>query len=210
MHGRTMKSVQATSGLWGVDILSPLSAEQYRALADFGARWVGRYLRAGEFSLTAAELAALHSAGLLLLPIGSTARSSGWSAETGLSDASFAIAAATALALPSGADIFLDLEGSGMTVETSTAYATAWAKAVQATGDNAKLYAGAGCPLDGAALFSLPHTGYWCPCSAAYTPTCGFQIYQAAPGNGSLAGIKVDIDMIQCDRQGRLPVLVGP
>jgi hypothetical protein len=204
-----MKSVQATSGLWGVDILSPLTAEQYQALRTNGARWVGRYLRAGEFSLTAAELSALLGAGLLLLPIGSTARSSGWSAAAGLSDASAAIAAATSLALPAG-DLWLDLEGTGMTVESATAYATAWAKAVQATGDSAKLYAGAGCPLDGAALYALPHTGYWCPCSEAYYPTCGYQIYQAADGNGSLAGIEVDLDMIQKDRQGRLPILVGP
>ena len=195
----------ATSGLYGCDIATPVTAAQAVALYGAGARWIGRYLG----SLQEPELTGILAAGLQLLVISGYARVGGWSAATGLADAGEAIARASALSLPSGITLFLDLESPGMTVDAATAYATAHARAIQSTGDLAGLYAGAGCPLDGPQLYGLPQTGYWCPCSPGYVPTCGFQVIQAAPGNGRLAGLQVDLDSIQADRHGRLPVLVG-
>ena len=204
-----MKAVQATSGLYGCDIATPVTAAQAAALYADGARWIGRYLG----SLQEPELTGILAAGLKLLVIAGYARVGDWSASTGLSDASEAIARAHALGLPSGITIFLDLESSSgaMTPDAAIAYATAHAHAVQSTGDIAGLYAGAGCPLDGAQLYSLPHTAYAQACSDGYTVKCGWQWIQAHPGDLSLAGIQVDLGMLVEDYMGRLPWLVaGP
>lgn len=204
-RSETMIATKASSGLYGFDCYQSLTPAQYAALYAAGARWRGGYLG----HITAAELAECLAAKLLFLPIGSTARIGGWSAATGAQDAAGTIAACLALGLPTGIDIWLDLEGSGMEAGPAISYATAWANSITAVGDHAKLYAGAGCPLNGEQLYQLPHTGYAQACSEGYTPPCGFQWYQARPGDLTLAGITVDLGMLAQDYRGRQPVLVG-
>lgn len=201
-----MKAVQATSGLYGFDCYEPLTASQYAALYAAGARWRGGYLG----HITADELAACLGEGLLFLPIGSTARVGDWSAATGAQDAARTIADCLALGLPADIDLWLDLEGSGMEDGAAISYATAWADSIVAVGDHAKLYAGAGCPLDAQELYKLPHTGYAEACSEGYTVPCGYQWIQIHPGDLTLAGVTVDIGVLAEDYKGRRPLLVGP
>jgi hypothetical protein len=200
-----MIAKQASVGMLGIDCVTALSDSDCHALASLGVKFVARYLD----HITIQELASILNAGLLFLPIAGYARPIGWSSATGLSDAGTTLGAAKALELPIDVDVALDLEGSGMTAEAATAYATANANAIAAAGFTPILYAGAGCPLDGAQLYSLPHKGYWAPCTPAYQPRCGFKIIQLHPGNQQFAGVEVDFDCIQADYEGRLPVLVA-
>lgn len=193
---------------FGLDIMSPLTADQYVALFGAGCSWVGHYLG----HVSAQNLADLTGAGLAFLPIAGFARIGDWSSETGLADATATITTAKSLALPSSITIWLDLESDGMTVEAATAYATVHAHAIASVGDLPGLYAGAGCPLDGAQLYALPHVAYAQACSAGYTPPCGFQWLQQHPGDQAchvLAGERVDWGMLAQDYRGRWPVLVA-
>lgn len=201
-----MMIAKAASGsMLGIDCVTQLSAADCSALAGLGIRFAGRYLG----HIPAAELDAILDSSLQLLCIGGDARTSDWSAQTGASDAATTLAAAKALGLPGGVTIFLDLEGDGMTADGVNAYALAWARAIQAGGYLSGLYAGSGCPLDGAALYELPVTAYWAPCTPYYSPSCGFQVVQAHPGDQTFAGLEVDFDLIQADYKGRWPVLVA-
>jgi hypothetical protein len=88
----------------------------------------------------------------------------------------------------------------------------AWARAVQAAGFVAGLYVGEGCPLTSAELYALAVTRYWKSPSTILDrngqlaqPACSWCVYQLNPLNTQLAGIRVDLDIIQEDDLRRLP-----
>lgn len=192
-------------GSLGVDCVTSLNVADCHALSELGVKFVGKYL--GHVSVS--ELGAILDSGMSMLAIGGYARPIGWSNATGTADAATALGAAKALGLPTGVHVFLDLEGGNMPADAATAYAEAWAAVVAGEGFVPALYAGAGCPLDGAQLYALPHKLYWAPCTPSYVPKCGFAVVQLHPGDQQVAGIEVDFDAVQEDYDGRLPIMTA-
>jgi len=162
-----------------------------QALADLGLDYFCGYLG----SITPARLQAILAAGMAFMPVTYAEQFDG--VRT--------VAQCEALGLPAGVTVWLDLEGSDLT----DAYATAakinlWARAVTAAGYQPGLYVGAPQPFTAAQLYALGVVRYWRSPAAIPEPQCGYCAIQLWP-SVTWAGLLIDIDVVQQDRQGRLP-----
>ena len=105
--------------------------------------------------------------------------------------------------------LYCDPEGPASTTTAAdcVAYVNAWAKSVQAAGYVAGLYVGYGIPLTPQQLYQdLLVTAYWRSCSLVQDVAVrGYQMIQEIPGNQTVLGIKVDVDVIQADKNGDTP-----
>ncbi len=83
----------------------------------------------------------------------------------------------------------------------------AWAKPVADAGFIAGLYVGYGVPLTPQQLYQdLIVTGYWHSLSRVRDVAVrGYQMVQP-PGNQMVLGVKVDIDIVQADKNGDTPM----
>jgi hypothetical protein len=84
------------------------------------------------------------------------------------------------------------------------AYVNAWAQAMKSGGYDPGLYVGSGTPLDGTQLYALSVDRYWKSLSQVSEPTCGWSMIQLYPET-TIAGVLVDVDVIQQDYKGRVP-----
>jgi len=182
----------------GVDTVQRLTPTTAAGLKREGMQFAVRYLG----SVTAEELCAILSAGLAFMPVTFAKHYNGMSA----------VAALRALSIPEGCTVWLDLEGETDPPAAIIAKINAWAGQIQAGGYEAGLYVGAGCVLTSEELYRLKVTRYWDSCSReidrdgrAAAPRCDYCMTQMRPFNTTIAGVIVDVDVVQRDVMGRLP-----
>ena len=185
----------------GIDTVAPLTAENCAALKREGIAFAVRYLG----SVSGGELAHILGAGLAFMPVTYAKAYSGMSAINQL----------RMLGCPEGATVWLDLEGETSAPADLSAKINAWAGQIIAGGYEAGLYVGAGCVLTSEELYQLRVTRYWDSCSReidrngrAAAPKCDFCMTQLRPFNTTIAGVVVDVDVVQRDVMGRLPTWV--
>jgi hypothetical protein len=193
---------------FGFDADTPLTAANAAAFAAGGFTFALRYLSLGAQAapdLTGDEMAFIVGAGLALMPV-QHVRYPNWmpSAELGTIDGRQAVANARACGFPAGVTVWCDSEGQAGGAAETIAYVNAWAAAVRSGGYDPGVYVGSGTPLDGQQLYGLSVDRYWKSQSQVAEPTCGWAMIQLYPET-SIAGVKVDIDVIQRDYKGRLP-----
>jgi len=201
-----VKVQAAPSGAKGVDTIAPFTKDIAARFKAEGYSFVVRYLGA----LHPIERDAILGAGLGLLAVGYSRRA-GWepTAVEGASDGAAAVVHAREAGLLEGMTLFCDLEGpaSSTTAADCIAYVNAWAKPVADAGYVAGLYVGYGVPLTPQQLYQdLIVTAYWHSLSRVQDVAVrGYQMVQQAPGNQMVLGVKVDIDIIQPDKNGDTP-----
>lgn len=185
----------------GIDTVVKLSAVDCAALRSEGMRFAIRYLG----SIDAHELATILGSGLAFMPVTYAKAYNGMSAVGHL----------RSLGIPEGATVWLDLEGETDLPSAIVAKVNAWAGQVIAGGYEAGLYVGAGCVLTSEELYGLRVTRYWDSCSReldrngkATAPKCDFCVTQLRPFNTLVGGVTVDVDVVQRDVLGRLPMWV--
>jgi Domain of unknown function (DUF1906) len=200
-----------------VDTNTPLTKAVCEALVARGILTVGRYVpfaglsRAG--CITAAEADIITGAGLHLLLVshvrGTPEANFHWSpsAHSGAADAGAAVGCAADAGYPSGAHLFLDLEGISDGPAQTATYAIEWQRAVMASGYRSGLYDGFDCPLDAHAKWLLPGDCYWAAPGHRSVDQRGYAIVQGV--EATIAGVAFDFDAIKADQLGGLPFVSG-
>lgn len=197
----------ATPGTRGVDCITTLNATSCARLKLAGIGYVVRYLGA----LGPQERDAILGAGLALLVVGYS-RKPGWAptGALGAQDGATAVLHATQASLPTGMHLFCDLEGpaSSTTAADCIAYVNAWTSAVKGAGYRAGLYVGYGLPLTSIQLYEdLDVDCYWHSCSQCPdVARRGYAMIQNAHANQVVAGVQVDVDEVQTDKLGGVPM----
>jgi hypothetical protein len=208
-------TVQAASpGVKGFDanttITSSIATAFYDAGYRFCVRYVGRVSMAS-YDLTTSEANDILNAGLALMVV-QHVLDPGWSPTQSLGAEYGANAAAFSqqIGVPSGVNVWCDLEGVSTSASASdvTAYCTAWYDAVESAGYVPGLYVGWEPGLSGSELYDLPFNHYW----GAYnvdgdsTPyPRGFQLQQRVGTGGTIGGLTTetyDDDDTETDAEG--------
>lgn len=179
---------------WGVDTLAPLSREHFIALVRRGCSFRGGYI----FDITPLELANQLTAGLSFFPICRAMQLDGPACAARLKE----------LQIPLTVTVWCDVEGMGLEAPSVIARVNAWAAVIVAAGYEAGMYVGAGCPLTARELSDLAVTRYWHSCSRALCPDRGYCMRQLRPDDVFVAGVKVDVDIVEPDYRGDLPTFV--
>jgi hypothetical protein len=204
-------------GALGLDTDTKLDADSARRLCDWGFRFAIRYLSLGQphpSDLTSNETQEIINAGLALMAVQHT-RMPGWipNANLGVADGGYAAHNAITAGLPSGVSVCCDLEGvaAGANAKDVMAYCNAWDEAVSAAGYLPVLYVGGACGLTADELYALRFTRYWKSQSLVPEVTRrGFCMIQLFP-SVTIAGVSVDVNVVQQDYQGGVPKwLVAP
>jgi hypothetical protein len=187
-----------------VDSFAPISIETALALKSARVDIVGRYIE----NLSAAERDGLFTAGLGILPL-SMAPVSPISEAFGHTRATHILERATALGVPTGVHLMVDLEEQHGSHADATAYDKAITAAISGAGFVPLAYVGAGQLLSGAELYALPNVHlYWRGGSRDIPdPTCGFAIWQIPPLDQTLFGMLFDMSMTGADLKGRSPIV---
>jgi hypothetical protein len=192
----------------GIDTITNLDTVHATALKDAGFKFAIRYLG----SVTAAELAILLDAGLSFMPV-TYSRPGGWTptAEMGTQDGQNDIQQLKALGILTGCTVWIDLEG--VSLATPANIVSEWinnrAAVMKAAGFDVGVYVGVNDVLSGPQLYAIPNVNrYWKSASDVPTPTCGFCLLQLFPTT-TVAGISVDVNVVQQDWEGRLPMVVS-
>jgi hypothetical protein len=189
-------------GALGTDSLELVdTAEKAAGLRAAGIDFVLQYLG----TATASSVNVVLSAGLAFMPV---TRANHWDGPTSVTQLA-------ALGLPQGCTVWLDVEGvQNPDVPTLIANINAWAKAVSGAGYMAGVYVGAGALLTSQELYELTVTRYWKSQSRVQDrygnlaePQCGWCMLQTFPST-IVATINVDVDIVQQDYLGRVPVWV--
>ena len=165
--------------------------------------------------ITAERMGFILDAGLAFMPVTRAGEYTDGAADE--------VAQLKALAIPSGATVWLDLEGLDAWKSDPVMLMGKlrdWANTIKLAGWMPGLYVGAPQPLTGVELYQLPFVRYWLGIGRcvdrfgqdAY-PQCGWCMRQDwhNQGKGMLwrnSGVFVDTNSIQCDHKGRLPVWV--
>ena len=191
-----MKTTTLPVGKRGVDTIIALDAEKCERLRNAGMTFVVRYLT----SLSKDELAAILGSGLALSLV----------TYANSFDPSDEIAKLRTLGIPLGTVVWLDVEGVTADPVTLQQRISTWARAVKAAGYEPGGYFGSQQLLTSVELFALPITRYWHSCSRVVDrfgieagPQCGWVMIQLHPPNLTIAGVIVDVDVIQKDYRGR-------
>ena len=204
-----MNVVPILSGSKGFDTDTVLTADSAAKLVAAGGSFVVRYLG----SIDSAELSSIQSTGLGVCLV-TFARQLGWlpSVAMGVEDGATDVARLRALGVPEGMLVWIDLEGSGGNASDTAAWVNARSKALVDAGYLAGLYVGNMCVLDAQQLYELPYiTRYWRAFNLGVPDvSCGYCQIQLYPPDQSIAGLLVDIDVVQQDYHGRLPTMLKP
>jgi hypothetical protein len=206
------RAPRGSTNILGFDTVAKINAPQATRLAGTGLHFAVRYVGlAGPSpgSLDALEVDLLTSSGLALMGV-QYARTHDWSAETGRADGEAAARNALAAGLPPETTLWCDMEGAIPGVDVAIAYANAWYDGATSVGmNNPGVYVGAGLapPLSDAELFhALPFQRYWRSFSAVSNVQArGYQMLQLYPGDQVIAGVQVDLDVVQSDYLGSRP-----
>ena len=193
---RAVRAIPSATNLtWGVDTLSTVTKQSAIALVAKGCAFRGGYL----FDVTPEEIADQVSVGLAFVPIARAMYLNGPACVSRLAQ----------LGIPPGVTIWCDVEGEGLEIADVTTRVNAWASAIQKAGFEAGMYVGAGCPLTSSQLTGLAVTRYWHSCSRALEPSRGYCMRQLRPDDVYVAGIKVDVDIVELDYNGDLPTFAA-
>jgi Domain of unknown function (DUF1906) len=201
-----------TSEIVGFDTIAKLDAAAGSCLVDAGLRFCVRYVALGapgSRDLDDVELDGLTGAGLAMMAV-QYARTGGWSATTGRADGEAAARNALAAGFPPDATLWCDAEGAIPSTDVAIAYSTAWYEGATAGGcTELGIYVGAGFapPVSEPQLFhALPFRRYWRSLSQVQNVgTRGYQVLQLFPGDQLIAGVRVDLDVVQSDYLGSRP-----
>ncbi len=197
----------------GFDTETALSGISAAALCQSGLTFAVRYLSIGApepSDLSPEEVVAILGSGLALMTV-QHVRYVNWmpSAQLGTVDGQNAVANARACDLPSGVTIWCDSEGQSGGAIATMAYVNAWSAIVRAGGYDPGLYVGGGTPLDAQQLYSLDVDRYWKSFSQVSEPPCGWSLIQLFKPM-TIAGINLDVDVVQYDYKGRVPNWLSP
>jgi hypothetical protein len=199
--------ISLATGTVGVDRTATI-APQASQLYALGYRFAFRTLGLSDSTegiLTASEVAAIFKAGLAL-GLFQNYRNKGITADQGTADGQFAANKAIELGAPKdkGLVLWYDLEGTfGVSTQTMLDYLDNWANAVITAGFAPGLYNGPQELLSGSQISSLPnYHAYWQAAAQVSSPQRGYQVYQLNPQNYMVAGINVDVDVVQPDFDG--------
>ncbi len=200
----------ANPGLLGFDADVVVTASVAQQFFQQGYHFCGRYLSHGTEQiapdLTNAEAADILDAGLALFAV-QHAPPANWSPTGALGTAygTNAVKNAQSIGLPTGMNLWCDLEGikAGTSAQDVIDYCKAWYAAVFAGQYVPGLYVGADAVLTGAQLYkNLPFKHYWR--SLSLVPdiyTRGYQLVQH-PYQGAINGISIDTNATQTDQLG--------
>lgn len=189
---RAIKAIPSAINLtWGVDTILTLTKQSAISLVGKGCAFRGGYIE----QITAQELADQLSVGLAFAPISFAMHLDGAPAVQHLRD----------LAIPNGVTVWCDVEGLNLEANDVVARVNNWAASLQSAGFEAGMYVGSGCPLTATQLSALAVTRYWHSCSRALEPTRGYCMRQLRPNDVLVAGVKVDVDVVDVDYQGDVP-----
>jgi hypothetical protein len=199
----------AASGLTGFDMNNQLSLVQAQAFKAAGYSFCLRYLslnnQQGKTDLDHAEALDILNAGLALMAV-QHVMESGWtpSARLGSTYGTNAVINAQSIGLPTGINLWCDLEGIavGTSAQTVIDYCQAWYTAVNNAGYVPGLYVGYDSVLTGDQLYNnLSFQHYWK--SGSLVPTVsvrGYQLIQSS--NTQVLGTNIDTDTTQDDNLG--------
>jgi Domain of unknown function (DUF1906) len=192
---------QAPSGVLGFDSASPLNSVQAKQYFNKGYRFGVRYVSHSKFGsgpytdLTEAEGEAILAAGLALMVV-QHPLAAGWTptAELGQTFGELAAANAGSAGLPSGVNVWLDLEGvkPGVAASDTIAFCNAWFAEVEAVGYASGVYIGASPILTADQIYwDLKTQHYWKGGSSAKAgvpddvPNRGYQLIQRIQNPGT-------------------------
>jgi hypothetical protein len=189
----------------GVDCLSLPDEATAAAFYASGYRFFGLYLEV----LTDAARDAVFNAGMGILPITLARTKEPLTPELGRQMGGDTVTRAMARHIPMSVHIVLDLEspmeGSDVIGDLNEA-----AGVIDRAAYQSMLYVGAPQPLTAVELYALKPDRYWRSISRVPEPACGWSCLQLTPGNQTIHGHLVDVDVIQQDYRGRVPVLWFP
>lgn len=187
------------------DTWATISASKAIALKATGVAGVIRYLD----NLTKVELAGLLAAGLKVGFV-SSCRGTGWipSRAVGENDGKAAIAKLQSLGVLKGAHDFADCEGMGGSGRALLDYLNARGAVLEGAGYPHAEYEGWGHKTNPYAAVGVH--GYWAAGAIAEPrPACGWFLLQLLPFNQTRGGVIVDLNVVQKDAKGRVPVFVA-
>ena len=194
-----MRAMEAWVGARGVDCVTLINAESAAKFKASGVEFCLQYLG----SVTAQGVADIVAAGLAFMPVTYADRF----------DGPTTVAELTALGLPTGCTVWLDVEGIGpsMDIPTLKQKINDWATTVATAGFQPGMYVGSNAQLTSLELYQLKVVRYWHSLSRILDrngmlaePSCGFCVHQLFP-TVDWSGVEVDMDFIQQDYQNRLP-----
>lgn len=185
----------------GIDTIQVLDAVRCRALRGAGVQFVMRYLG----SLSTAERDVILGEGLGLGVV-TYSDAPGWmpSATKGSMYGQADRVHLSSAGIPAGVTVAIDLEGASPDASAGEVTAFLNARSSLLPAGDAGLYVGYGGGLTGEQLGALPYIHrYWRSLSNVPTPTVGWSLMQASPGNVIIGGTQVDVDYAQGDFEGR-------
>lgn len=199
-------------------MLTPLTVYTAVALAGFTLpgtqtkpHFVCRYIE----NMTVQEIAILHSVDLGIVLVSEAHPALQWdpTATLGGADGLRVVTKCRGLAIPSGADVWCDLESPIVTATNDdiTHYAKGWCDVVNAS-LKGKGYVGAGLPSSPQQLYQMPYQGYWHSLSNVQpVANVDYQMIQLFPSitlQLPTGPLEVDLNVVQQDKRGRLPTML--
>lgn len=208
----------ANPGLLGFDTDAVVTAAAAKQFFQQGYRFCGRYLThdstPAATDLTADEAMDILSAGLALFAVQHVPPAN-WapSAALGTTFGTNAVNHAQNIGLPTGMNLWCDLEGiaRGTSAEDVISYCKAWYEAVSAAHYEPGLYVGAESVLTGSQLYNdLPFKHYWR--SLSRVPDIEKRGYQMVQHRYQeiINGIAIDTDNTQNDNLGGQVLWLNP
>lgn len=196
-------------GARGTDSVQKVDAVHAVALKAWGIDFVIRYLG----SVTKSEVEGILEGGLAFMPVTfGLKHGTSLNAALGGTYGAGSVLQVKALDLPPGVTVWLDLEDCTGTADDIAAFVNAWCVPIRAAGYMPGLYVGSGAVLSGAQLYKLAVVRYWQSLSRETDakglisePSCGWCMIQLFDSQ-TVAGVWVDIDVIQNDYSKRMPV----
>lgn len=203
------------SGFIGFDTDAKLTADLAKQFQGIGYIFAVRYLSLSANSdpgdIDRDEVQAILDSGLGFMPV-QHVRYPGWvpTPEMGIRDGSIASSNAISASLPSGINVWLDLEGiaPGTDAQAIIDYCTGWYSQLSSSGYIPGLYEGADCILTSDQLWNLPFKHYWKSASnVPEVPNRGYcmvqELYQYP-----VFGISIDRNTVTVDNLGGLPFML--
>ncbi|MDB5710426.1 MAG: hypothetical protein JWL96_2496 [Sphingomonas bacterium] len=212
------KVEKSPSGSRGFDCNTPLTTSTAKAFRDAGFAFAVRYVprtsvtdpQNAQGNITRGEAEIILNAGLALMIV-QHVPASPWdpTGQLGMNYGNYAVLNCTAIGLPYGVNVFLDLEGvrAGTNAENVLDYAGTWAQAVADGGYVPGIYIGASCGLSASQIVTLPFKQFWRSGSSS-TPKIGapgYSMQQTISSSLVLSGVAYDSDVITTDQSGGTP-----
>lgn len=225
------RTTVASPGMKGFDVNARVGPQAATSLAAHGYAFAVRYVPRLEATecvandLSAEEIADLHAAGIAVMPVQHVESETSWvpTADKGAEYGRCAARAAQRCGIPGGVTLWLDLEGVAADEHDTylvqaadvIAYCQAWYHAVTGVGYRAGLYVGWHCGLSARELHEcLSFDRYWSSYNLnadelpAVRGVCMKQ--RLATHDEFTAWLELDIDVIEPDALGGLPMLYAP